>query len=112
LLSNTRVSIPKKSFFEVSGTFQVTNVGPGANDGLYTWIAQNGTNVGNTLGFSAIPTSNTVVNRTFMIATNTTSDYVELVVQRATGTVGTVALTAVSAAPVTSASATVMIREV
>ena len=112
LLGATRVSIPKPSFYEVGGTFQVKNVAAGSNDGLYTWIVQNGTPVARTLALSSAGTSNAVVVRTFMVATTTASDYVELAAQAAAGNVGTLSLAVPTATPVTSASATITIREV
>jgi hypothetical protein len=108
----TRVTMPKKSFYEIGATYQVKNAGPTAADGLYTWITQNGTALGNTLTLSPVTTSNALVVRTFMVATTTASDYVQLVARPAAGTVGTLSLQPVTGGPVSGASATVTIREV
>jgi hypothetical protein len=108
--SNTRVSLPKKSFYEVGATLQVQNTGGATTDGLYTWIAQNGTAAPNSLTLSPIGTSNSLVVRTFFVATATASDYIELVAWTRTG--AAVALSVPSGTPVSGASATVTVREV
>jgi hypothetical protein len=109
---STRVTIPKKSFYEVGATFQVRNTAGAATDVFYSWIAQNGTTVNNTLGVSPVGTSNALVTRTFTIATTTTSDYVELVAQVPVGNTGVVVLSTLGGTPASGASATVTIREV
>jgi len=106
------VTIPKQSFYEVGATFQVRTTSGAGTDGVYTWITKNGTALTNTLGVSAIGTSNALVVRTFLVATSNVGDYIELVTQLPTGTVGTVALSTLGGTPVTGASATVTIREV
>jgi hypothetical protein len=112
LISNTRVTVPKTSFYEVWTSLQVLNSGSTTN-AVYSWITSNGTPLPTTLGLTSVGASNTQFTRSYMVSLNS-NDYVQYVAQPWVSNVGiiqAVAPTAGVGMP-TGTSVVLSIREV
>jgi hypothetical protein len=113
LISNTRLQVPKTSFYEVWTSLQVKNTGYGPNDSVYSWITSNGTPLATTLSLHSAGASNAQFTRNIMVSLNS-NDYVQYVAQAASGNAGSIAATVptpLTGMP-TGASVVMSIREV
>jgi ABC-type dipeptide/oligopeptide/nickel transport system permease component len=112
LVANTRVTVPKTSFYEVWTSLQILNSG-GATNTVYSWITSNGTPLPTTLGLTSVGASNTQFTRSYMVSLNS-NDYIQYVAQPGGtngGIIQAVAPTALAGMP-TGTSVVLSIREV